>query len=233
MLGAGVIQATVWLLQSYAINREVDISRIVPVLDSFPLPVLIIAVVALGETLTPLKWVAALMVIAGAILASAHQAMPGERIRMNRSLFAIIGAMMAMAVMTILFKIVSTELTAFQMIALTWLVSAPIHLGISRVTHVGPAIRTALRSPSAVGMMAASQIAMFIAIIAGLIAITIGPVSLSTAIMSTRPVMLLIWAVASGFSVRDVLRREPQRGGMRSKWASASLVTVGVGVMAF
>jgi drug/metabolite transporter (DMT)-like permease len=105
----GLLQSAVQLLQGYAIKREIDISRIVPVLDSFPLFVIVIAIVFLGESLTPLKWAAALMVISGGFLASWHQALPGERVRLNRSLVAILGAAAAMAVMTVLVKVASAE----------------------------------------------------------------------------------------------------------------------------
>lgn len=233
MLVAGVVQASVWFLQGYAINRETDISRIVPVLDSHPLLVLVIAVLVLGEALTPLKWVAVLMVIAGAITASWHQALPGERVKVNRSFFAVLGAAVAMAVVTVLFKLASAELTIVQMVGLAWLVSAPIHLLMGRVTHAGHEMRRVLGSVSAVRMIGVTQIMFVIAIFSGIAALTLGPVSLATAIMGTRPVMLLLWVVVSGFSVRDALRRKPEHGQMRSKWASASLVTVGVGAMAF
>jgi len=233
MLAAGVAQATVWLLQGYAINREKDISRIVPVLDSHPLLVLIIAIVALGEVLTPIKWIAVLMVIAGAIIASWHQALPGERVRLNRSLFAVLGAAVAMAVVTVLFKIASAELSIVQMVGLAWVVSAPIHLIIARVTHVGHEMRRVLGSGRALRMVSVTQVAFVVAIFSGVAALSLGPVSLATAIMGTRPVMLLLWVVISGLSVGNALRGRPEQGGMGIKWASASLVTVGVGVMAF
>lgn len=233
MLAAGVVQASVWFLQGYAINREKDISRIVPVLDSHPLLVLIIAVLVLGEALTPLKWVAVMLVIAGAITASWHQALPGERIKVNRSFFAVLGAAVAMAVVTILFKLASTDLTIVQMVGLAWLVSAPIHLVMARTAHVGHEMRRVLGSIAAVRMIGITQVAFVIALFSGIAALTLGPVSLATAIMGTRPVMLLLWVVVSGWSVRDALRGKPEHGQMRTKWASASLVTVGVGVMAF
>ena len=54
----------------------------------------------------------------------------------------------------------------------------------------------------------------------------------TTAIMGTRPVILMLWFMASGFSLRNALRREPGQS-RRKQWASAGLVTVGVGAMAF
>jgi drug/metabolite transporter (DMT)-like permease len=234
MMGIGLLQATLWFLQTYAISRETDISRIVPVLESFPLLVLIISVVFLGESLTSVKWIAVLMVIGGAILASWHQALPGERLRFNRSFFAIMGAMVATSLMVVLFKVASADLSIVQMVATAWLFAAPGHFLAMRLSNNGVQnVRAVFRSRSAVGWVGLTQIAMVIAIFSGLAAMTIGPLSLSTAIMSTRPVMLVLWVLASGISFKRAASGGAGRGPMRSRVASASLVTAGVGAMAF
>ena len=233
MAVVGVLQALVWFLQSYALNREADVSRIIPILDSFPLFVLIIAVVFLGEALTPLKWAAAVMVIGGAIWASWHQALPGERVRINRSLVAMLGAMLGMSVMTILFKVASAEMSVVQMVGLVWLFAAPVHLLAARITHAGSDIRQVLRSRPAIGMVGITQAMMVVAIFSGLAAITLGPVSLATAIMGTRPVLLVIWVLASSLSFKGAVKGSGQGKALRTRMASASLVTVGIGVMAY
>jgi drug/metabolite transporter (DMT)-like permease len=233
MVGVGAIQAFIWLLQGYAINREADVSRIVPVLDSFPLLVLIIAVVFLGEVLTPVKWFAVLVVIAGVLLASWHQALPGERVRLNRSLVAIFGATVGMALLTVSFKVASADLSVMQMIGLSWLFAAPFHFIAASVTHSGSEVRRVLRSRPAFGMVGLTQVMILIALFSGLAALSIGPVSLTTAIMGTRPVMLVLWVLASGISFKRAASGTGPRKPLRARLASASLVTVGVGVMAF
>jgi uncharacterized membrane protein len=232
MIAAGTFQALHWLLQLYAINRETDISRIVPIMDSFPLVVLIISVALLGEVLTPIKWFAVLMVVSGAILASLSRALPGEHVRFDRSLVAIVSAMLGMAILTVLFKLASEDLAVTQMLGLSWIFAAPIHLVVARVAHAGADVGTALRSRTAVGWIGFTQLILFVSLLSALAAIAIGPLSLTTAIMGTRPVILLLWFMASGFSMRKLLRREPG-SSHRKQWASAIFVTIGVGAMAF
>ena len=232
MVAAGTLQALQWLLQLYALNRSTDVSRIVPIMDSFPLVVLIISVALLGEVLTPIKWFAVLLVVGGAILASLSQAIPGERVRFDRSFAAIMGAMLGMALLTVLFKLASEDLAITQMLGLAWLFAAPVHLIVARIAHAGADVGAALRSRAAVGSIGFTQLLMIVAFMAGLGAIMLGPLSLTTAIMGTRPVMLLLWFMASGFSVRKALRGQPGQSH-RKQWASASLVTAGVGAMAF
>lgn len=232
MIVAGSLQALQWMLQLYALNRETDISRIIPVMDSFPLVVLIISVVLLGEALTLIKWFAVLMVIGGAILASLSQAIPGKRIRFDRSLAAILGAMFGMALLTVVFKHASEDLAVTQMIGLTWLFAAPVHLIVARAAHAGADVGAALRSRAAIGWIGFTQLLMLGALLSGLAAIAVGPLSLTTAIMGTRPVMLLLWFMASGLSVRKALSHDSGRS-RRKQWASASLVTAGISAMAF
>ena len=233
MVAVGILQAVMHLLQGYAIKRATDVSRIVPVFDSFPLPVFILAVAFLGEELTPLKLAAVFMVISGAMLASWRKALPGDRMRISRPLVAILAATLVVSVMTILFKVASADLTVLQMVGLSWLFSSPTYLVAARIGHAGEDIRAALRSVPAMGHIGAAHVVMLVSILSGLAAIAIGPVSLSSAIMGTRPVFLLLFVMASGFGFRDAMRRGHRHGLPRTSWASASLVSVGVGVMAF
>jgi drug/metabolite transporter (DMT)-like permease len=232
MVVAGTFQALQWLLHLYALSRETEITRIIPIMDSFPLIVLIISVVLLGEVLTPIKWFAVLMIVCGVILASLSQAIPGDRIRFNRSMAAIFGAMLGMALLTVCFKLASEDLTATQMAGLAWLFAAPTHLIAARVAHARAEVGRVLRSRGAVGWIGFTQLIMLVALLSGLTAIAIGPLSLVTAVMGTRPIVLLLWFMVTGFSIRKLLRREPGQFHVQ-QWVSAIFVTLGVAAIVF
>ena len=227
MAVAGTLHAGIQLLNGYAFRRETDISRIVPIFDAYPLFVLVMAVILLGEALTPLKAGAALLVTVGVMVASWHNSLPGARIRLNRSLLAILGAALAIAVYSVLAKAAIGQMSIWQMYAVSWACSIPLLAGAAwSVNRAG--VREALRSRPALVSIGIAQVVIFFAFMVSFMAFELGPVSLSTAIMSTRPVLLLFWVAASGMSVRAVLGK---REG-RSRWVSASFVTAGVGVMA-
>ena len=227
MAFAGTLHAAIQLLSSYAFRRESDISRIVPIFDAYPLFVLIMAVLMLGESLTPLKAGAALLVTIGVMVASWHQSLPGARIKLNRSLLAILGAALAIATYSVLAKAAISEMSIWQMYAVSWAFSVPVLAGMAwSVNRAG--VREALGSRPALFSTGVAQVVILFAFMVSFMAFERGPVSLSTAIMSTRPVLLLFWVAASGMSVRAVLGK---REG-RSRWVSASFVTAGVGVMA-
>ena len=227
MAVAGTLHAAIQLLSSYAFRREADISRIVPIFDAYPLFVLIMAVVALGESLTPLKAASALLVTVGVMVASWHQSLPGARIRLNRSLLAILGSALCIALYSVLAKAVVGEMSILQMYAVSWAFSIPLLMGNSLLGNRGGLYQALTSRPALISTGVAQAVILF-AFMVSFMAFELGPVSLSTAVMSTRPVLLLFWVAASGMSVRAVLGR---REG-RSRWVSASFVTAGVGAMA-
>ena len=228
---AGMLHAAIQLLSGYAFRREADISRVVPIMDAFPLVVLVMAVVLLGESLTPLKAGAAVLVTVGVMVASWHQSLPGARIRLNRSLVAVLGAALAMALYSVLAKAAVEDMSIWQMYAVSWTFSIPWLAGTAWFGN-RTNVRRALTSRPALIAIGASQAIILVAFFVSFMAFDLGPISLSTAIMSTRPVLLLFWVVASGMSVRAVLGRRTSFGQGRARWASALLVTAGVGVMA-
>ena len=224
---AGTLHAAIQLLSSYAFRRETDISRIVPIFDAYPLFVLIMAMMLLGEALTPLKASAALLVTVGVVVASWHQSLPGARIRLNRSLLAILGAAFCIALYSVLAKAATGHISILQMYAVSWMFSIPWLMGTSLLRNPSGLHRALTSQPALISTGVAQALILF-AFIVSFMAFELGPVSLSTAIMSTRPVLLLFWVAASGMSVRAMLGR---REG-RSRWVSASFVTAGVGAMA-
>ena len=232
MAMAGLVQAGVQLLSAYALRRSADVSRIVPVLDAYPLLVMVMAVLVLGEALTPMKWGAGLMVIAGVAVAAFHQTLPGKRLALDRSVAAVLTASFGIAIYAVLAKSDAGQVTVWQMYAVSWMFALPGVLLAARVSSMAPVV-AALRSRRALLAVALAQAPLLVAFWTGLTAIEQGPVSLATAIMSTRPVLILLWVAAAGLSLRRMFeKREPLRES-RARWSSAALVTAGVGAMAF
>ena len=232
MAMGGLLHVGIQLLSSYALRQTSDVSRIVPVLDAYPLFVMVMAVVWLGEELTFLKWGAALLVMAGVMVASFAQTLPGERLQLNRSALAVFAASAGIALYTVLAKSASDQVSVWQMYAISWLFAFPGVMVAARVSGMGQVV-SALRSKGALALVGLAQLVIVFAFWCGLTAIDQGPVSLSSAIMSTRPVLLLLWVAATGVSLRRMLNRREPRREVRARWGSAVLVTAGVGAMAF
>ena len=234
MMAAGVVHSGIQLLSAYALKRSPDVSRIVPVLDAYPLLVMAMAVLWLGEELTLLKWAAGLLVVAGVLIAAFHQMLPGKRLQIDRSVAAVLAAAFGIALYSVLAKTVVGELSVWQMYAITWVCASPGVLLAARMSGGFGSVRAGLRPGPGLALIVVAQATMVFAFWAGLTAFEQGPVSLISAIMSTRPVLVLLWAALAGVSLRQALRRrEPgsEARWARARWSSAGLVTMGVGAM--
>ncbi len=229
---AGFVHVGIQLLSAYALRRSTDVSRIIPVLDAYPLFVMAMAMLALGETLTPLKWGAGLMVVAGVLIAAFSQTLPGKRLALDRSVAAVVTAAFGIALYSVLAKSASGQVTVWQMYAISWFCAFPCIAAFARIS-VAEQVVAALRTRQALLAVLLAQAPMVIAFWTGLTAIEQGPVSLSSAIMSTRPVLLLLWMAATGLSLRRMFEARASLGEARARWSSAALVTLGVVVMAF
>lgn len=231
---AGSVHAGIQILTAYAFRREGDVTRIVPVLDAYPLFVLVLAVALLDESLTPIKWGAVGLVVAGVVIASQRQNPAGERLSLfNPSVIAVIGASVGIALYSVLAKMAMAMggMSILQIYAVSWLAALPWTFGAAWFADRAQ-LKAALASPPALWGSGAAQAALFAAFITGFIAFESGPVSLSAALMSIRPVLLLLWVALGTISLRSMLSRPHVSGDGRARWASAGLVVLGAGGMA-
>ena len=229
---AGLTVVGVQVLSYVAFHREPDISRAVPVLDAFPVFVVILAVVFLDERLTPVTWAAAALVVAGAMIASQHQALPGERIALNRSVGLLVSASMLIAVATILYKVAVPHLDPWQMYGLSWVVAAPAYTMVLWATGSTREARTLITTARVAVPAGIGAVAMFAAFVTSFYAFESGPVTLASAIMSIRPLLVLAWVVLVGVRLARVWKGQVAYRSLRAQGVAAVLVTVGVTTMA-
>ena len=231
---AGTVHAGIQILTAYAFRREADVTRIVPVLDAYPLFVLALAVALLDESLTPVKWGAVGLVVAGVVIASRRETPSGGRLSIfNPSVIAVVAAAVGIGFYSILAKMAMAMggLSILQIYAVSWLAALPWTFGAAWFTDRA-GLKAAFASPSALRNSGAAQAAMLAAFITGFIAFESGPVSLSAALMSIRPVLLLLWVGMGAISLHSILSRPRLSGDGRARWASSGLVVLGAGVMA-
>ena len=231
MLAAGLLNVGFNLL----INRMVqqgDVTRIVPVVDSYPVFIAVMAVLFLGESLTPIKWLAICLVVCGVLVASWHQALPGSRVRIGGPLFLLLVASFGIAVYSIVAKYALGHMSFWHAYALSSLASAPAFALVVHAFRAWPQVHMAARRSGALALVWSANGMIFLAFITGLWAFELGPVSLSSAIMATRPVMIMVYVTFLGVLASRGLAERNTAGATLEKGTAATLVTVGIGAMA-
>ena len=231
MLAAGLLNVGINLLINRVVQKE-DVTRIVPVVDSYPIFIAVMAVLFLGESLTAVKWIAIFLVVCGVLLASWHQALPGSRVRIGGPLFLLLLASFGIAAYSILAKYALGHMSFWHAYAISSVATAPAFALVVQVFRAWPEVRLAAGRSGGLSLIWSAHGMIVIAFIAGLWAFEMGPVSLSSAIMATRPVMILVYVTLVGLHApRGVTERGSERAVVE-KSGAAALVTVGIGAMA-
>lgn len=233
VLGMGVLHACFSLLVNKVIQGEEEVSRVVPVVDTYPVFIAILAVLLLGEALTLSKWLAMGLVMAGAFLASRHEALPGSRVTLNRSFFLLLSASMGIAIYSIAAKYALGHMSFWHIYALSWIGSTPTIVLAAHSLHEWREVRIGAGSIRSLAFTWSAHAILVLAFITSFIAFTLGPVALSSAIMASRPLIVLAYVTLIGIFLPRVLAEKTSSQAVVQKGLAASFVTAGVAVMAF
>jgi len=95
-VASGILRTAAVIIMLYYLKRE-EVSRVIPVVFTYPIFVAIIAVLLLGETLDYLQWLAIIIVVAGAVILSARQSPFGATIWLGKSFLLLLGASLVFA----------------------------------------------------------------------------------------------------------------------------------------
>ena len=231
MVAAGVLNVAINLLINKVVHQE-DVTRIVPVLDSFPMFVAVLAVLFLSESLKPIKWLAIILIVCGLFLASRQQALPGSKVRIGGPLFLLLLASLALAVYNIVAKYALGHISFWHAYAISSAATGPAFALAVHALRAWPEVRLAARRPRALATIWSAHGMIFIAFLTGLWAFELGPVSLSSAIMATRPVIIMVYVTAVGLLAPRVVAEQSSERAFLEKAGAATLVTVGIGAMA-
>ena len=233
ILAAGLIHAFYTLLIFTVVRRADEVTRVVPVVDTYPLFIVLMAVLFLGEALTALKAAAIGLIVGGAILASWHRGLPGKRLRVGWPLLMMLGASFSIASYSIIAKYALSALDIWQTYALSSVASAPAFAFAAHHFHAWPAVRRALALPRVVAVASVGHFMLFVAFMLGLLAFTMGPVSLASAVMAARPIIVLGYVALINTAFPALLTERLGRTNAMSKGLAAGMATAGVGAIAF
>ncbi|MBI4310528.1 MAG: EamA family transporter [Chloroflexi bacterium] len=234
-LTAAVVSGALWglvlLLLFYGL-RALEVSRAVPFYNTFPVFVALLSMAFLGERLGVVHWLAILTVIAGAGLSTmGEKAKQGEG---NKKLAygALLAAALLTAAGTVTSKAALESMEFWNVFALRSLFLGSVLL-LPGLTGEGR--RQALRAAS--NLKGLGVIVFTEAILAPLglyfmlTAFDQGPASLSSTIMSTRPIFTLLMSALLSLPFVRLLDEPLTRESLAVKAFSTVLVVGGVGAL--
>ncbi len=224
-LGGGLSQSMALMLIWLSLRTE-EVSRAIPVVQTFPIFVAILAATFLNESLGLMDWLAIVLVVMGAVVISAHRA-PGRSVFLNRSFFLLLLASLAVAVSQVLSKEALDEMSRWNMLSL-FMIALP--LGFSVIALRRPFIREVsevIRKPQSLSLVVADQVAALFGNFVRFAALAVGPVSLVSAVLATRPFFIFFYAVLLSWLVPTFLKEPLNARILAVKLVAIGMIVVG------
>lgn len=225
--GSGIVRS-VGILLMLSLMRSEDVSRIIPVVHTFPIFVAILAVPLLGESLGYVEWLAISMTVAGAVLISARWDVGGRQIHLHKSFAALMASSLFLGVANTASKYALDDMSFWNMYSVNAICFGVVFLAVSvRVRTLGEFRSMKERNP-AMALVAFGECVALTGIIMSFWAIEQGPVSLVSAVLGVRPGFVFIYALALSRLFPAVLEESLTGGTVATKIVSIILIVSGV-----
>lgn len=231
-VGSGVFWALGLTLFFYGL-QVTEASRAVPIWMSAPIFAAILAGIFLGERITVLQWVAIIVVVVGAALAS-YKPLPGRNEFISVKSLAVLLLAAALTGAAFVVNKEATDSTGvWEVQGFRNLVMGAIMAVLAWRPGLVRELARSMRKPSHSGQFIATEgIAAPFAAFLLILAIESGPVSLVSAVSSARPIFLLLLTTLLSTRYWNLLNEPLDRGTLAVKGVSVVAITAGVGALA-
>ena len=225
---SGIIAATGGTIFLRVLYSQ-EVSRALPVWNTFPIFATLIAFIFLDERLSLYHWIAIMITVTGAVLLSVRQGQEYRGLFLHRSFYALIAASVLQASAHVIGKVALDDLPVINTYGIRGLgIGFVLLLGNLRPVSVRE-VRNLLyqRSP------ALAIIGLSVALVNGtrlmtLWALSLGPVSLVTTLLGTHSLFVLLFSTGLAWQFRGLLREEVSVGTVAIKVVSTALIVGGV-----
>jgi drug/metabolite transporter (DMT)-like permease len=182
------------LMITFIVYQTQEVSRVVPVTQSFPIFVAIIASIFLDEILGPLEWGAILVTVAGVVLIS-FQRVPGKGgIPLGLPFLFMVGISLLLALSSVLSKAALADISVWNMYSFTIIFAGGSFLTLGLRAHTIREALALVRTPRGVLL----PITVMLVTLGGNLLLFSsferGPVSLASTIVGTRPLFVFIYS---------------------------------------
>jgi drug/metabolite transporter (DMT)-like permease len=227
---SGVLRAASVYLMFYTLKRE-EVSMVIPIVNSYPIMVALFAMPIVGEFLNTLQWLAIIIVVLGVILAT-FRSDSGSRITWSgRVLGLLLAAAVFWALSEVMAKYALAVITPWQMYALSHFSMAFVFLAISlRPSVLGQWARHKKKITAVIIIIFNETIAI-VSVVLLYWAMERGPVSLVSALSSTRPVFVFIYVLVISRFSELLLERRAQKGIFLLRFIAVTMIAGGVALI--
>ncbi len=229
-VAAGILRAGGATIMLYTMTRE-EVSRVIPVVYTYPIFVAIMAVVLLDESLSYLQWLAIIVVAAGAVMASLKRSSDGSGARLSRSFALLLTSSLLLAASDVASKYALSYISSWNMYSLSVFCMSLLFLIISLRSRTLRELRAMKGRNPALALLAFNETLAPVGIILTFWAIERGPVSLVSTILSSRPLFVLIYALILGRALPVFLEWRPSRATLLLRLTATAMIVGGIAII--
>ena len=226
-VASGILRVAAATIMLYTMRKE-EISRIIPITHTSPIFVAIMAIPLLGESLSYLKWLAIIIVAAGAVMISIKHSPSGTTTGLSKPLLLLFGSSLLFALADITSKYVLDYISFWNM---TWLVTFCLvgaFLLASVRPHIFRQVSHMKQRNSTLGMILFNEALALVAVTLLFWAIAGGAVSLVSAIVGSRPIFVVVFALILSRISPMFLKWQPGKEMLALRLIATAMIVGGI-----
>jgi len=227
---SGLLRTGAVSIMLYNLKRE-EVSRVIPIVYTYPIFVAIIAVPLLGESLYYLQWLAIIIVVAGAVVVSARLSLSGTTTWQVKPLLLLFGASLLLALADIAGKYALNYISFWNMFSLTALCMSSIFLVMSTRPHIIRQLGNMKQKSTAIGLVALNEILAPTGVVLSFWALERGPVSLVSTIVASRPMFVVMFALILSRLSPMFLEWHPGEGRLPLRLIATAMIVGGITII--
>lgn len=229
-LGAG-LSGSFAIILMLSTMRSNEVSRIIPVVNTSPIFVALMAVPLLGEFLNLEDWIAIIMAVAGAMLVSLQLDVGARRIQLSKALFPLLISSLLFAVANIGIKFALEEITYWNMFSVSTVCFGVVFASFSLRPYILKELRNMKQLPQSMSLLFFNEVLAAAAGVLSYLAIRDGPVALVSTVLNTRPAFVFIFALALSRFFPQVLNERLSKSTVLIKFTAVAMVVGGLALL--
>lgn len=224
---SGFSRAASALLMLHAMRRQ-EVSRVIPVVNTYPVFVALLAVPLLGEVLIAAQWAAILVTVAGGVLISVKGWGVGLKPRLDRFFILLVASSLLLAVANIATKYALDYVSFWNMYSANCIVFGSVSVLSAACLGGLRELRGVQGRGTILGIITVNEIIGLAGMVLSFWAMEKGPISLVSTVIGTRPLFVFLYAMALSIAFPAVLNERVTRGVVFLKVVSIALIVGGV-----
>ena len=230
-VASSILRISSIIILLYTLKRE-EVSRVVPMASTYPIFVAIMAIPLLAETLGYLQWIAIIIVVAGVVMVSVKRSPSGSTSWLGATFLLLSGSSLLMAIADVTSKYALGYISSWNIYWISILTTSIIFLFISLRPRVIRELTNIKQPASTLVLLVFNEVLAMSGIAMMFWAMKLGPVSLVSAITSSRPVFVVIYAlILNRVHPMFLLEGKSGRGVLAVRLIATAMIAGGIAII--